>query len=856
MAHTSDHPASRLAFFRRHRGWTLFGLTIVVLLLMIFFVLPIGVRWGIEKWLESHGQLQARVQDVDFNLFSGYMVVNSLLAERAGKGGFKWVQASLEIAWRPFFKKHIRVNDVSVTNASLRLVQEGNGALYVGGFRVNPGTGAAGQKHAHGGREKGWEIGFGNIDLKNVLVHFEAPGFERQMVIRQAHIDPMQTWNPSSAGGFSAELAVGDGTIHIQGTAKPYSRKASVQGRLQIRKLPLAWADPWLKKRAIRNVGGTLAADGAFSVSVGAQTEASLSGTLRFDQIKADLPQANISPLTLSWDGNAQVIVSPKSGRSPRIHANGTLSAHGSVVQLTAKHLSTALQSLRFQGDFQSNTEGVPKPDAFLFSGAAEAGKIRVWRSDEKTSLVQIAKLSADKLRVTGTKQVQIETVEATQGDFLERPNDGGQHSTSPQYVLSFAALTVRHVSLDAGRKHLAIGAVDLGGVHGYLVRDQAGKLKIIDQPPPAGDGQEQVNSHSTRPSAAWSFAVDQAAIGRESALRFVDHSVTPPVDLTASNIQIGIEHLNSVSNQPVSLHLGAKLGKYAPIDAQGTIIPLAQKINMDIHGHVKQFSLPDLRGYVRQKLGYTIKSGQLYADFHLLVDRDRMDSVIKLFVTELNLNRLSQSQLGPMEHELGMPLNTALNLLRDRHRNIRLRLPVTGSWAKPHLEMGGVIAKAVRSATYKAIKTAALSYFAPLGAAYVAGKLFGKLVALRLNPIDFAAGQGQLDPKDKQYLDQVAEKMKDRPGIRLLICGKAAESDRQAFVRAENPKNQSNGKKEAEKKKAPVTDAELLKLARNRAENTRTYLVGKGIDSGRLVVCAPEIASGQNEQPRVELAV
>jgi hypothetical protein len=385
---------------------------------------------------------------VDFNLFSGYMVVHLILVARGGQGRFKWARAPLEIALRPIFKKHFRANDISVTNASLCVVQESNGALYVGGFRIKSAKGAAGQKHARGSRrENGWEIGFGNIDLKNVTVHFKAPGFERQMLFRQAHIDSMQTWNPSSAGGFSAELAIGDGSIHIQGMAKPYSRETFVRGRLQIRKLPLAWAEPWLKKRAIHDIGGTLEADSAFSILVDNQTQALLKGTLSLHQLKTDL-----------------------------------------------------------------------------------------------------------------------------------------------------------------------------------------------------------------------------------------------------------------------------------------------------------------------------IESGQLCADFHLLVEQDRMDSVIKLVIAELNLILLSQRQLGPMEHELGMPLNTALDLLRDRHGNIHLRLPFTGNWAKPYLQMGSVIAEAVRSATYNAIKAAALSYFAPLGAAFIAGKQFGKLVALRLNAIDFDAGQGQLDPTDKQYLDLVAAKLKDRP--------------------------------------------------------------------------------------------
>lgn len=846
MAHPTNHPAPRQAFFRRHRWWTALALTIVLLLLVIFFVLPLGVRWGIERWLEGH-DLRAQVEDVDFNLFSGYLGVHSLLAERAGQGGFKWIRASMEIAWRPIFKKHIRIDDVSVTDARLRVVLDKNGAVYVGGFRVKPAPGPPRQK------QSGWEIGFGNIDLKNVLLQYQTPEFEREVLIRRAHLDPMQTWNPSSAGGFSADLAIGNGMLHLQGSARPYSHEASVQGRLHGRNLPLTWAAAWLKKEAIQNAGGTLAADAAFSISRGGRTQASMQGELELNGIKADLPQARIRPLTLSWDGSAHVILPARAGARPRVSAKGTLAVQGAAVQLTSQDMSAALQSIRIQGDFQSNTQSGPAHAGFLFSGQAEAGNLRVWRTGAKTALAEIQKLILDRLSATGA-QFRIETAEVTQGGFIERPNEGGQALAEPKYMLSFAALTVQHAGLDADRQRLEIGAVDMGDARVYLVINRQGKLKIMDLPA-AGGGRPQGQGPKVG-TPPWSVVVDRLSIGRDSALHFVDNSVTPAVDLTVSHIQASLANLNSVSNQPAPVHLQASLGKYASVKAQGSIVPLAKKISMDIDGKVKQFSLPELRGYMRQKLGYTIQSGQLYADFHLLVDRDRMDSSVKLFITDLNLDRLSQSQLGPMEHELGMPLNTALDLLRDRHGNIRLQLPVTGSWAKPDVHLGGVVAKAARSALYKAIKAAALSYFAPLGAVYIAGKLFGKLVALRLKPIDFDAGQGQLDPADKRYLDQVAEKMKDRPETRLLICGKATDDDRRALARAETQKNQSKGKKKTEAKKASVTDAELLKLATNRAENTRAYLVNKGIGPGRLPVCAPRIESGQNARPQVELAI
>jgi hypothetical protein len=86
-----------------------------------------------EKWLESHGRLQAQVQEVDFNLFSGNIVVHSLVTERNQNGGMRWGRAALEIKWRPVLKKQIRLDDISLANAFITIVQEKNGEIYVGG---------------------------------------------------------------------------------------------------------------------------------------------------------------------------------------------------------------------------------------------------------------------------------------------------------------------------------------------------------------------------------------------------------------------------------------------------------------------------------------------------------------------------------------------------------------------------------------------------------------------------------------------------------------------------------------------------------------------------------------------------
>lgn len=47
----------------------------------LLLALPHGFKWGIVRWFTGHGVDRARVTDVDFNPFTGRMVVKGLAVE-------------------------------------------------------------------------------------------------------------------------------------------------------------------------------------------------------------------------------------------------------------------------------------------------------------------------------------------------------------------------------------------------------------------------------------------------------------------------------------------------------------------------------------------------------------------------------------------------------------------------------------------------------------------------------------------------------------------------------------------------------------------------------------------------------
>lgn len=860
MKKNKPHPThresgNRAHFLRRHPWWTGLGVSLVLGLIFIFLILPPAMRWGIEKWLESHGRLQARIEEVDFNLFSGYLTVHSLVTERKDEGGMQWGRLSLEVEWRPIFKKRIRLDDLSLNRAHIGVVQEKDGEIYLGGLRIREADDAA--PPADPNDADGWEIGFGTIDLENVEVQLTTAADEtRELTIQQAHLDAFESWNPSRPSRFEADVAVEKGSFDLQGTARPLAPDARIDITLNARDFPLDWMAPFIWSETLKPIQGSLTADTQVMVSFSTHpvrsVTAELQGQVSLDRLRVALPGARIEPTNLNWNGSLSLSVDPEQA-GPQATAEGVLTLAETDLRLDRIDLSAAVEKIRIEGRFWQTGQSSNESMGIDFRGEIVAKGLGLDPTDRKRRLAQAGELSIRGVDLSGGR-VQAERIQLTEADLLERP---ASDSKDRRYGISLPAVSLSSIQANPKESHLRVKRLELQGARATLVVDPQGRLNVSDRL--SFDSKPDKPPRSERSGPKWTVRIDRAELGKGGTLLFRDDRASPPIDLALSSIQATARPIDSRDpSQAMSLEVQMDVGKYGAFQASGSVTPFAEAIDMDVNGKIKQFNLPEIRGYAERFWGYTIRSGQLYADFNLRVENDQMDSQVKLFITRLDLNRQREDALHELTRQLGMPLGSALDLIRDSDHNIRLNLPVTGSLTQPEIGWGDVIGTAIKNATFQAIKTAALTYFAPLGAVYAATKIIGNAAALRLDPVVFEPGRSELAPQARTYLDQVARKIGDRPEARLLLCAKAVPRDRKALGREDaTPKNESAAKAKAvsDQGPPPVDKSRLIELAENRAEAVHAYLSSRGIEPRRLVMCAPQIELG-DLRPQVELAL
>ena len=175
--------------------------------------------------------------------------------------------------------------------------------------------------------------------------------------------------------------------------------------------------------------------------------------------------------------------------------------------------------------------------------------------------------------------------------------------------------------------------------------------------------------------------------------------------------------------------------------------------------------------------------------------------------------------------------------MVRDSKGNVSLTLPIKGDLRNPHFDPAPVIAEALKHAITQAATAYAVYAIQPYGAALLLTRIAGKTVLkLHFDPLFFEPGKADAQALPTDYLDKLAGLLRERPGIRLRICGIASERDREALPKAQR------------------TDDDLLVLARQRSITVKEAMISRGIDGERLLVCKPRVETGENARPRVEL--
>jgi len=196
---------------------------------------------------------------------------------------------------------------------------------------------------------------------------------------------------------------------------------------------------------------------------------------------------------------------------------------------------------------------------------------------------------------------------------------------------------------------------------------------------------------------------------------------------------------------------------------------PFAINPYLDLKAEVKDIELEPFTPYSEKYAGYGIEKGKLSFTVHYTIENRKLEAENRLLLDQLTFGEKVESPTATK-----LPVLLAVALLKDRNGVIDLNLPIGGSLDDPEFSVGGVILHVLLNLIAKA----ATSPFALLGAAFGGGE--------ELSYVEFQPGLATLDDAAIDKLSKVGKALNDRPGLKLDVSGRADPvADREGLKRS-----------------------------------------------------------------------
>jgi len=689
----------------------------------------------------------------------------------------------------------------------------------------------------------------------------------------------------------------------------PLSSGVGYQGRLSIDALDLTVLAP-LMQETVTGLKGRLSVDSDMDVLLNGSRalNAGQNGTISITGLGLETQDTRVNYTTLKWDGTTAVAQWPGEAAF-KIDMKGRLAGEGLAIAAPDGELdirqdslswdgTTAVSPLPANGGLQavvnSRLEGkglsivIPgqgldvNQSEFRWEGelVVDSGETTAIKANGSLNLAATnadAESDGETIRLARIEGIEFGNVlldEAgdvlltdlvVRGAVFARDVATGEGGGEAGSMLSADTVSADRLTVSHGNR-VTIGNLEWRDVISTVVREPDGQwrpVRILDTLPFTGDDGKTATTESAEQTAG-SLQVDEIVVTGKSAMVFEDNSVKPPFRIRQQITRAVLKDIDTARpGQKSRFLLRSSFGRHSRFDADGTIQPFMKPPAVDLQVALEGVALTPLSPYTVKTLGYSVKSGQLDAVSTIRINNNRLDGSNKLTLRALEVKAAENASQEELEAQLAVPLDKALNMLRDDNDTIKLDLPVSGDLDNPDFDISGVINTAVG----KAIKQGSLTYLTlalqPYGALITVAKMAGEAASrVRLQPVEFAAGSSDVLVGAGNYLEKVAGIMQERPEINIKICGLAVAGDRLALAdaageaaAAAGEAAKTAGKAGPGEGAAAVSDEQLLELASRRADYVKERLVSdQAVSAARLVDCQPRI--GKEGTPRVDLLI
>lgn len=754
----------------------------VALILAVPILLPWAAQQAVVAWLHGQGIPQASLNDIDINPFTGKITLTGL---HAGEG-LRWGRLELRIDWLPLLNRTLHIRALHFSDAAIHLKTDTEVNTLRIGDLILPHTPPSGQSASGSPEAFSWQIALERARFENI--HLE-------MAEGQDH--------------FQARLVL----LDLLGRAHATAHTRTVQSTLNLDQVALNTAEQQLTLDELYWHGHItlppLQSLEQLSVADGMLLLEALTLNHR-DGASASLQMLRLEQIALPDMQHLQIGRGTVSAMATR-HAVADLTLAGAAadsIDIALNDKNELAQLSMAQITIHALQAG---HDALHILGIG-SGSARELRMDHQL-LPALSRLELTDI-----------TLPASSSHALGKI---GHLDIRQAALASENSLVIDHIGaagLDLSLRVQKEGIAVIAPLQEHLARTSSAGAK---KPPQSGGAE------------SFTAAIRTIELAPGSTMALLDTTISPHFRIKLESRHLSVESLDSSGKARGAFKAAFRMNRDGALDATGQFRLRPGDPQLDMRLTMARLDMTDLSGYMEQAFGHKVQTGQLDLKSSVTIADAQIKAQNSLDIRRLSVRRGERQ--GSAEQNLGMPLDTALDMLRDDRGDIELEVPVSGRLDDPDIDISDAINQAIAST----MGSAALSYAAlllqPYGSILPALSYASDFIKAaskpRLTPILFRRQSHRMSDEAAAYADKLIKLLEKRP-LRLQLCGIALRNEADALQAGESPMN----------------DEMLLQLAAERAHQVKAKFTSHGIAPERLFNCRPSIDEKSVESGRVEL--
>ncbi len=865
----------------------LIGVVVAATVLVIALVaLPMVVAGYAEDWLRENGAGDARIDNVDINPFTGVARVNGLVAGEADGARLSVDLAEVNLRWWPLTSRRAFIQLLRLEGVHADVVARDDGVWQIGALTIAPAPAGTEAEEAAGDGPS-WGFGSELVSLRDLHVSYADGVFDTVVDVRELRIGSQFSWEGGRSTALVVDLTVNGSPLVLKSDIAPWAEEPRLSGRLTLADLDLSdFAEELESLAGLQTSRGRIAMDLQITGQLDADSvlRLEITGPFNLDAAGFGVAGMDFAHDALRWDGTLALAL-PAQAQEPLLRLDGAFQLTGLSAVLPEQQLEAGLGDFRWNGELAlspPSDDGAPMD--LTGQGGVLVRELSLSHSGLGTVLAELDQARFDALRITGPDALEAAGLAVQRLRLLA---DGGSGEEGAPELLSIGDLEARGLVAGAASVRMELLRIDEPVI--VVVRDQAGGIERLSPalaafdrepepaPEPATLAETVADAEAVAEAApAFAFELGRLEVSGTRWLKLLDRSVAPPVDFQLASLALTVDELSTRAPQPMRLELDTGAGN-TRLAVTGTLGVLSGPPSADLEIKLANLELPPFSPYVP---GYDVFRGRVSTDTTVALEDDELNVQNELVIERLKLTGRTDDGSDLLSQGMAMPVDVALDLLRDRDDRIKLSLPVTGSLSNPSFGTGDIF----RQAMQKALQNAAMSYvknaLQPLGTLLLVGDLAAKAARPRFEPVTMAAGDAALTASGGEYLDKLSGLLDERPGLSLTLCGVAVSADQQALLEAALARQAAQLETAAaggaaqpatsaaevsgepadagsDQPPAPeISDAALLEVARMRTTAVVSGLVERGVDRDRLFACRETVDRDDGGEPRVEISL